>query len=295
MSLAPLRSKLFVPASRPELFGKALASAADAISIDLEDAVPEARKDEARQHAAALLGRVAAEPPAKTIMVRINGLRTRHCDSDLAAIVRPGLDIVTLPKAESEQDIGSLARRLADAAGQAGMERAPGILATIESPAGLRRAAGIAGADKSVIGLQLGFADLFEPLGIDRGDANAVHQVQLAVRLAAGEAGLPAYDAVFTDVRDGEGFTREAQAAKRLGFSGKSCIHPSQVALANAAFQPSDAEISAALQIVEASREAAQNGLGAFLLEGRMIDAPFTRRAEAVLAAAKRLGRLPTD
>ena len=118
--------------------------------------------------------------------------------------------------------------------------------------AGLRLAAEIAAADPRVAGLQIGFADLFEPLGIDRRDAAAVQQVQLAVRLAAGEAGVLAYDAAFADVNDAEGFRREAEVARRLGFIGKSCIHPSQVPIANAVFRPSEAEIAQALRVVAA-------------------------------------------
>lgn len=284
------RSKLFVPASRPEFFDKALAGEADAISIDLEDGVAESRKDEARQTAVAMLERVARSDTDKTIVVRINARHTRHYDKDIAAIVRPGLDYVTLPKAESPADIEDLAWDLETEAATQGLGKIPEILATVESPAGLRRAAEIASAHHSVAGLQFGLADLFEPLGIDRSDAAAVHQVQFALRLAAGEAGVPAYDTAFTDINDPDGFLAEANAAKRLGFAGKSCIHPTQVPLANRVFQPSEGEIAAALRVVEASRAAEADGIGAFVVDGAMIDAPFTRRAEAVLATARRLG-----
>jgi citrate lyase subunit beta/citryl-CoA lyase len=91
-------------------------------------------------------------------------------------------------------------------------------------------------------------------------------------------------------VADPEGFTREAETARRLGFIGKSCIHPTQVPLANAVFRPSAADISTALRIVEAARGAERNGVGAFLVDGRMIDMPFVKRAESVLGAARRLG-----
>jgi citrate lyase subunit beta/citryl-CoA lyase len=117
--------------------------------------------------------------------------------------------------------------------------------------------------------------------------------VQLAVRLAAAEAGLWACDTVYAAVNDPHGYTREAEAARRLGYIGKSCIHPSQIALANMVFRPADTEIAAALSVVEAARDAAAKGVGAFLVEGRMIDGPFIRRAEAILLAARRLGLLP--
>jgi citrate lyase subunit beta/citryl-CoA lyase len=143
------------------------------------------------------------------------------------------------------------------------------------------------------VGLQLGLGDLFEPYGLDRADARAVHATQLTVRLAAAEAGIWACDTVYGTVKDPDGFTREAEMARRLGFVGKSCIHPTQVPLANAVFRPSDAEIAAAARVVEAARRAEASGVGAFLVDGRMIDGPFITRAEAILAAARRLGLDP--
>ena len=160
----------------------------------------------------------------------------------------------------------------------------------VESPRGIRLALEIAAADPRVAGLQLGLGDLFEPYGLDRSDARAVQAMQLAVRLAAAEAGIWACDTVYGTVKDPEGFTREAETARRLGFVGKSCIHPTQVPLANAVFRPSDAEIAAAGRVVDAAREAKARGVGAYLVDGRMIDIPFVRRAESILAAARRLG-----
>ena len=148
----------------------------------------------------------------------------------------------------------------------------------------------IASADPRVVGLQLGLGDLFEPFGIDRADARAVHTVQLAVRLAAADAGVWACDTVYGTVADPDGYTREAETARRLGYIGKSCIHPTQVPLANSVFRPTDAEIADALRVVEASRGAERKGVGAYLVYGRMIDAPFVRRAESIIAAARRLG-----
>ena len=119
--------------------------------------------------------------------------------------------------------------------------------------------------------------------------------MQLAVRLAAAEAGRWACDTVYAAVKDPDGYTREAEAARRLGYIGKSCIHPTQIALANAVFRPSEVEIAAALRVVEAARGAESDAVGAFLVDGRMIDSPFIKRAQAVLGAARRLGLLPAS
>ena len=285
-----MRSKLFVPASRPELYAKALASEADALSFDLEDAVQESRKAEARSTLEAFLTATPPERRDKVVIVRVNGLRTSHFEADMAAVARPGVDLINLPKPESADDIRAAAAVLARHETGRGIERPIGILANIESPRSLRLAAEIARAHPRVVGLQLGLGDLFEPAGIDRKDALAVHAVQLAVRMAAAEAGLWACDTVYTAVNDPDGFAREAEAARRLGYIGKSCIHPTQVPLANAVFRPSDAEIAAARRVVEAARGAEARGLGAFLVDGRMADLPFIERAEAILAAAHRLG-----
>jgi len=281
-----MRSKLFVPGSRPELLPKALASQADSLSFDLEDAVPEAGKAEARR----LVGEALCSPEAaaskKILIVRVNGFATTHFEADLAAVVGPRLDLLNLPKVESAADINRAVAALARLEAERGLARPISILANIESPRGLRFAAEIAAANLRVAGLQLGFADLFEPLGIERTDAAAVHQIQLAVRLAAGEAGIWACDAAYGDIKNPDGYRAEALAAKRLGFIGKTCIHPSQVAPANEIFHPTDNEIAFARRVVEA---AAKTTAGAFTVDGRMIDAPFLKRAHAVLAIARQL------
>jgi citrate lyase subunit beta/citryl-CoA lyase len=288
-----MRSKLFVPASRPELFAKALAGDADALSFDLEDAVQESRKADARRTLEELLRQVSGQPPGKILIVRVNGLTTPHFEADLRAVAWPGVDMINLPKPQSAEDVRAAAAALARVEAERRIGRPIGILANIESPRGLRLALEIATAHPRVVGLQLGLGDLFEPYGIDRADARAVHATQLTVRVAAAEAGIWACDTVYGTVTDPEGFTREAEAARRLGFIGKSCIHPTQVPLANAVFRPSNAEIAAALRVVEAARGAERSGVGAYLVDGRMIDIPFVKRAEAILAAARRLGLTP--
>jgi len=285
-----MRSKLFVPASRPELFPKALAGDADALSFDLEDAVQESRKADARETLRSFLRQAATRATGKILIVRVNGLTTPHFEADVTAVAWPGVDMINLPKPESAEDVRAVAAALDRVEAGRGIERPIGILANIESPRGLRLAAEIAGAHPRVAGLQLGLGDLFEPYGVDRADTRAVHAMQLAVRLAAAEAGVWACDTVYGTVADPAGYTREAEAARRLGYIGKSCIHPTQVPLANAVFRPTDTEISAARRIVEAARGAETSGVGAFLVDGRMIDGPFIKRAEAILGAARRLG-----
>lgn len=287
-----LRSKLFVPASRPELFGKALASAADAISIDLEDSVVEGRKAEARMNVREFLRSDAARATQKLLIVRVNAMDTPHFAADIAAIAQEGLALLNVPKPASTDDIlhAVAALERAEAANRVG--NPVRLLANIESAKALRHAAEIASAHPRVAGLQLGYADLFEPLGIDRYEFANVHALMLSMRLAAGEAGVFAIDGAYPKISDMAGFKAEAEAARRLGFSGKSCIHPSQIAIANDAFRPTDAEIDHARKVLDAGRNAESAGAGALVVEGKMIDAPFIRRAEAIMAVARELNLL---
>ena len=288
-----MRSKLFVPGSRPELFAKAMASEADALSFDLEDAVDEQRKDMARAELAKFLRSL---PPntGKVIIVRVNGLDTKHFERDIEAIVGSGLDIVNLPKPESPDDIRACAAALAKVERKAKAEPVD-ILANIESPRSLRLAADIATASPRVVGLQVGWGDLIEPLDIDRYNPEVIQALQLQVRLAAGEAGIWAYDGAYANIKDPDGYRREAEGARRLGFIGKSAIHPTQVPIANAVFRPTDDEIAHSLKVVEAADAAASKGVGAFTVNGKMVDAPFVRRAEAILALARKLGLIAQE
>jgi citrate lyase subunit beta/citryl-CoA lyase len=288
-----MRSKLFVPGSRPELFPKALSGPADALSFDLEDAVAEARKAEAREQVRALLCSPEARASGKTLIVRVNAIDTPHFEADVAAVVCEGVHLLNLPKAESPEQVRAAAAAIEAAERANDVTRPVRLLLNIESPRGLREAAAMAQAHGRVAGLQLGFGDLFEPLGIARRDTANVHAAMFAMRMAAGEAGVFAYDAAFADVKDAEGYLAEAGMARRLGYLGKSCIHPSQVALAHQVFRPPQAEIERALRIVEAAREAEARGVGAYMVDGRMVDSPFVGGAEAVLADARRLGLLP--
>ncbi len=284
-----MRSKLFVPGARPELFAKALAGPADALSFDLEDSVAPPRKAQARADLRDFLrsGALAGNP--RTIIVRVNALDTPHFADDVRAAVQPGVHMLNLPKPRHAGDIRAAAQAVAEAERANGVTGTVGLLVNIETPQALRVAAELAGADPRVLGLQLGLGDLFEPLGIARRDESAVRQAMFAVRMAAGEAGVFAYDAAFADIADEAGFSAEAQQARRLGFIGKSCIHPRQVALANAAFRPSAQEIAHALKVVEAAAGAAEQGVGAWVVDGKMIDAPFVQRAQAIVALARRL------
>jgi citrate lyase subunit beta/citryl-CoA lyase len=283
-----MRSKLFVPGSRPELFAKAAASAADALSFDLQDAVAPERKAEARGAVAVWLREQQSSEGSKIVIVRCNSLASGLIEDDLQAIVGPRLDAINLPMIESAEDVRASARILARLEAATGLTRPIAILANIETPKSLRLAAEIATADRRVTGLQIGWADLFEPFGIDRSDPHALSHVRMTVRIAAAEAGIAAYDGAFAVVTEPERFRGECETARALGFAGKSCIHPSQIAIANECFLPGLAEVEKARRILAAADEAAAKGIGAYLVDGQMIDAPFVLRARAIVTLAEK-------
>ncbi|MDR5880145.1 CoA ester lyase [Caballeronia sp. LZ032] len=290
-----MRSKLFVPASRPELFAKALAGAADALSFDLEDSVTPERKPQARADLRVLLESSDALASDKTLIVRVNALSTPHFAADIGAVARNGVSLVNLPKPEHPDDVLAAAAALEAAERANGVSVPIGLLLNVESPRALRQAAELAAAHPRVAGLQLGLGDLFEPLGIARRENAAIEQAMFALRIAAGEANVFAYDSAFANIKDADGFCAEAQLARAFGFIGKSCIHPSQIAIANDVFRPSDEDIAHAVRVVVAAREADAKGVGAYVVDGRMIDPPFVERARVLVSDAARLGLLSDE
>ena len=265
-----------------------MASDADAVAFDLEDAVEDARKTTARLDLARFLRSLPGNA-GKVIVVRVNPLTSPHGRADLQAVVGPWLDLVNQPKPEGPEDVRIFADVLREVEKE-NKAKPVGILANIETPRALRMAAEIATASSRVVGLQIGFGDLIEGLDMDRYNPPAIQAIQLAVRLAAGEAGIWAYDGAFPNIQDADGYRSEAEYARRLGYLGKTAIHPTQVPIANEIFRPTEAEIAHARKVVQAAHSAKDRGVGAYVVNGRMIDAPFVRSAERVLELAQKLG-----
>jgi citrate lyase subunit beta / citryl-CoA lyase len=283
-----MRSKLFVPGSCPELFEKAWLSPADALSFDLEDAVAATAKAQARENVACALDSRPLDR-TKTIVVRINAFHSDNFEADLGAVVRPGLDVLNVPKVDGADVVRAVARRLGDLELSRRLPRRVALLVNIETPGALRRAAEIAASSERIVGLQLGYGDLLSPLGIAR-TPEALTPIRLAVRLAAAEAGVPAYDGAFVDIADLAGFQAEAEAARAMGFSGKTCVHPSQAPIANSVFFPREAEIEAARRAVAKADEMEARGVGAFTVSGVLFDGPLIARARDIVRLAGERG-----
>jgi citrate lyase subunit beta / citryl-CoA lyase len=272
--LARARSLLFVPATRPERFAKALASGADGVIIDLEDAVAPGDKNAARQ---GLQQAVMALDVAERgrLLVRINAAATPWHADDLGALrelVANGLGAVMLPKAES-------AAALAEAAAAVGP---CALLPLIESVAGLDAADELA-SSPWVARLAFGHLDFQADAGLACGpDESELVPVRLALVLASRRAGLPApVDGISPGTQDSAQLALDAARSRRGGFGGKLCIHPAQVAAVNAAFLPSAAELDWARRVVAGFKAV---GGGVFSLDGRMVDAPVLLLAQRTLA-----------
>jgi citrate lyase subunit beta/citryl-CoA lyase len=276
--LASARSFLFVPANRPERFAKALTSGADAVIIDLEDAVAPADKPAARGQLTDGFAQLNPADRAR-LVVRLNALGTPFHDDDLSLLQQlaaQGLAGVMVPKAETVDGL----RRVSDAIGPA-----CGLLPLIESVAGLDAADALASAPQ-VLRLAFGNLDFQADLGLTCGpDEAELVPVRLAVVLAARRALLPLpVDGVTPGTQDMEQLQRDAARALRGGFGGKLCIHPIQVAGVNAAFSPSAAQLEWARRVLAAFEAA---GGGVFSLDGRMVDAPVVRLAQRTLAQGR--------
>lgn len=272
-----MRSKLFVPCSRPEFFDKALASDADALSFDLEDAVPADGKTAARERLAVFLDSDAARKTTKQLIVRVNDPRSLDFTADLEALRNRRVDMLNLPKIDSPAGAIAAAKAIEDI-----RSGRVDLLVNIETPRGLAHAADIARSVPNVMGLQVGLNDLFAAFGADRRDPRNVHAALWQIRLAAAETGVLAYDGAWPDLRDEAGFRAEARTARTLGYAGKTCIHPSQIAAANEIFER-DGDLAVARRLIMAARVAAADGRGAFLFEGRMVDRPMIAEAQALL------------
>jgi citrate lyase subunit beta / citryl-CoA lyase len=288
------RSWLFVPGDGERKMEKARASAADIVLLDLEDAVAEAQKPEARACTGAFL---AAQPADRSrLWVRINPLQGAHAIADLAAVLpgRPGG--ILLPKSRGRADVEALDRHLSDLETSAGI--APGstrVMALVtETAASMFTTGSYAGAPR-LVAMTWGAEDLADALGAseNRGpDGGYLFTYELArsfCLLGAAAAGVAAIETIHGDFRDAAGLRRRAQQARRAGFCGMLAIHPAQVEIINEAFAPSAEELRAAQEIVDLF--AAHPGAGTIGHEGVMLDRPHLARARALLALAARAVR----
>jgi citrate lyase subunit beta / citryl-CoA lyase len=258
------RSYLFVPGNRPDRFEKARSSGADAVILDLEDAVSVEEKPAAREIVASWLS------PERPVYVRVNGTQTEWFANDLRAVSRPGIAGIMLPKAEEPEQVAETRRGLSDGTP---------VLPTLETALGVWNARALAEAP-GVERLAFGPVDFRLDTGI-LGEGEELLYIKTRMVLASRVAGvLPPLDGVTVALDDPEQLAADVQRARSLGFGGKVCIHPRQVGAVNEGFLPTQDEVTWAEKVVWAAETA---GSGAIRLSGEFIDPPVVERARAIL------------
>ncbi|MDU7786437.1 MAG: citrate (pro-3S)-lyase subunit beta [Aggregatibacter aphrophilus] len=281
------RSMLFVPGSNAAMLSNSFIYKPDSIMFDLEDAVALKEKDSARL----LVAHALQHPLYQEIetVVRVNPLDSEFGLLDLNAVVRAGVDVVRMPKTETAQDVVDMDNAITDI--EKAYSREVGstkMLAAIESPLGITQANQIATASKRLIGIALGAEDYVRNLKTERSpEGIELLFARCSILQAARAAGIQAFDTVYSNANNEEGFLKEAALIKQLGFDGKSLINPRQIELLHNLFAPTQKDVDQAKRIIEAAEEAERQGSGVVSLNGKMIDAPIIDRAKLVLERAK--------
>jgi citrate lyase subunit beta/citryl-CoA lyase len=286
-----MRSLMFVPGHRPRMIQRALGigeftpTELDVAILDLEDGVPRDEKDRARAAIAAALGEASrGESPARYVRVNRNEAAR---DADLAAVLRPGLAGLVVPKVDRAAEVEGLARDLDER--EAAAKLSPDsvkLVASIETARGLIEAYPIAASSGRVIALLFGAEDFARDLALPTervAEAEELLHARSAVVVAAVAARRIAIDGIWPDVNDTEGLRRDAVRGRRLGFAGKSLIHPGQIETINEVFSPSATELAHARRVVEAFHQAQARGDGAVALDGKLLDEPIVERARATV------------
>jgi citrate lyase subunit beta / citryl-CoA lyase len=283
------RSMLFLPGANAAMLSTAFVYKADSIMFDLEDAVSLREKDAAR-----LLVYHALQNPAYAdieTVVRINPLNTPFGLLDLEAAVRAGVDIVRLPKTDTPDDVRELETQVERIERECGREvGSTKLMAAIESASGVINALAIATASKRMVGIALAGFDYVMDMQTERGDGTELFYARCAVLHAARMAGIDAFDVVYSDVNNEEGFLKEVDLIRRLGFNGKSLINPRQIELLHNAYAPTEEDVDYAQRVIAAAEKAEREGLGVIALNGKMIDAPIVNHARRVLQKAEASG-----
>jgi citrate lyase beta subunit len=287
---SPRRSLLFTPGDSLRKIEKVRRLEADAIILDLEDAVAVSEKESARETVCRSLDSV--DFGKKERLVRLNAAATPFFAADLTAVAAASCDGVVVPKVESPASLADVDAALALAERENNWpEGSRRILALIETALGMMNLKEICQATPRLDALIFGAEDLTADLGAVRSRAGLeILYARCAVVTAAAAYDLQAIDTVFIDIEDLEGLREDANLARNLGFDGKLAIHPGQLATINDVFSPTEEEIAAARRLLQVAAQLRDSGVGAFTMDGQMIDLPLIKAAEQVLERARLAG-----
>ena len=292
-TLGPLRTALFVPGNRPDRVDKAVNSGADAVIIDLEDAVAFAEKEETRLK----VREKVFEHPDRKILVRVNALNTPFFHGDLEEVIVGDLAGIIVPKVERVEDIHEIHKRLLNVEREKGLT--PGsvsIVPLIESAMAVQNIFQIVSGETDpprICTVALGAADYTLDLGIEmtrQGEELTYPRSRIAIACRAAGVDPPLDTPFMIDLKDLEALKVDAKRAKQLGFQGKLCIHPNQIEPCHAVFSPTKEEVSYAERVVQAFEEAETKGIAAIQLDGKFIDYPVMERSRRILRLAAAIG-----
>ena len=280
------RSFLFAPGNHPRRVEKCLTLGADAVILDLEDAVANAEKPSTR----ATVVQALRVPRRCQGYVRVNSLGTPWSHGDFLAVANAGVDGIVLPKVESASDLKTAEWLLQSLERERGLPVGGiDLIPIIETGLGFSNIASIARSGTRARRLAFGAGDFTLDVGITwSADETELLPYRTAFVVESRAAGLePPIDTVWVALKDGDGFRRSVQRAKDLGFQGKLCIHPDQVPVVNDCFRPSEAELTRARRVIDAFAEAERNGLAAIQVDGQFVDYPIVYLAQRVVARAE--------
>ena len=294
MDIGPIRTALFVPGNRSERFPKALNSGADRVIIDLEDAVPIAAKEAAREDVANYLG-ASADP---RIIVRVNAVETLYFEDDIARILAAKPTNLLIPKVESSEDMSRVNRTVLRIENEnrieAGTIKIFALIETAKAVDAISEIVHTRTEPHRLVTLIFGAADYTADLGIEMtpdGTELLYPRSRLAVACRAGGLEPPVDTPFMIDLKDIDALGRDALVARQLGYQGKLCIHPNQIETVNRVFSPNPAEIRYAERVIEAFEEAEAAGQGALLVDGKFVDYPIVARARRILQNAAAIDR----
>ncbi|PAB57958.1 citrate (pro-3S)-lyase subunit beta [Anaeromicrobium sediminis] len=280
------RTMMYVPGHNPGMMIDANIYGADSIMFDLEDSVSLMEKDSARMLVYNAIKHI--DYGDTEVVVRINGLDTPYGYSDIEAMVRAGIHVIRLPKTETAQDIWAVEKKIEEVEKAIGREvGSTKMMAAIESALGVVNAVEIAKASDRLIGIAIGAEDFVTNMKTKRSvDGIELLYARSQILVAARAANIAALDTVYSDVNNEEGFKKEVELIKQLGFDGKSVINPRQIEPVHEIYAPSKAEIIHAKNVIKAIEEAEKKGSGVISLNGKMIDKPIVERAQRILTLA---------
>ena len=284
------RSMMFLNAQKPSLIKDPYIYRADSIMLDLEDAVAENQKDAARYSLYHALKEIDYRTTER--VVRINGLDTPHWKEDIRVCVAGGADVIRIAKTESAQDVRTVEEHVLAAEKEFGRpEGSTLLMAALESCKGVLNALEVCKSSERLIGIALSGGDYTKDLQTKiTGTGVELMGARQHMIIAARAAGVQCWDTVFTNLDDMEGFRRETEMIKLMGFDGKSLVNPRQISIVHEIFTPSEKEIIFAEKVVREINEKKAQGIGVFTVDGKMIDIAFYDGAMRTLNLAKAAG-----